>query len=147
MRRLVVAATAVALLSSSAHAQIIRGWLPPSTPVWTGPPIPLPPIFVQPPPVVVVAPPPVVVVPPPVVVAAPPVVIAPPPPPVCVVTGAPGVWLNLRTVPNGPIIGAMQPGTPLSLVGPVSGRWGFVQTPWGAAGWAFLPYTTCGGGW
>jgi hypothetical protein len=91
-----------------------------------------------------VMPPPVVVQPPPVVVQPPPVY-APPPPPVCVVTLPPWEWLNLRVVPNGPIIGPMPPGTPLTLFN-VNGRWGFVQTPLGFIGWAFLPYTTCGGG-
>ncbi len=101
-----------------------------------------------PPPVVVVQPAPVVIQPPPVVVQPPPVYIPPPlppPPPVCVITGPPWAWLNLRTFPNGPIITALQPGTPTNLLN-VSGRWGYIQTPWNAFGWAFLPYTTCGGG-
>jgi hypothetical protein len=101
-------------------------------------------VVIQPPPFVV-TPPPIVVTPPPVVVAPPPVVVMPPPPPppVCIVVGPPWVWLNLRVVPNGPIVGALPPGTALALFD-VSGRWGFVQSPIGA-GWAFLPYTTCQG--
>jgi hypothetical protein len=101
--------------------------------------IQLPSVVVQPPPVVI-TPPPIVVTPPPIVVAPPPPP-PPPPPPVCVVTGPPWVWLNLRTYPNGPILGALPPGTALALF-QVSGRWGFVQTPIGP-GWAFLPYTIC----
>jgi hypothetical protein len=102
-----------------------------------------PPFVVQPPPVVV-QPPPLVVQPPPVLVPPPPP--PPPPPPVCVVTGPPWVYLNLRTGPNGWPIGSMPPGTPLALLSVGQRGWGFVQTPLGITGWAFLPYTTCGGG-
>jgi hypothetical protein len=84
---------------------------------------------------VVVAPPPVAVAPPPVVVP-PPVVAARP-----VYTVTYGPWLNVRTAPNGWVIGSVPPGTPLTLVGPTSGPWGYVATPMGYTGWAFLPYT------
>lgn len=87
--------------------------------------VPLPP-----PPPVYVAPPPVIVQPPPVVVAPPPVVVAPPvviQPPAPVVTGAcfvnavddygrPFAYMNVRTFPNGPIIGALPTGTPVSIL-------------------------------
>jgi hypothetical protein len=130
MKPLVIVPVALLALTGAAGAQMV---------------IQLPPIVVTPP-AVIIQPPPVVVAPPPVVMAPPPVVIAPPPlppppPSVCVVTGAPWEWLNLRTFPNGPILGAMPPGTPLALLN-VSGRWGFVQSPIGT-GWAFLPYTVC----
>jgi hypothetical protein len=59
-----------------------------------------------------------------------------------VVNLPPWEWLNLRVSPNGPIIFAMRPGTPLALFN-VAGSWGFVQTPRGVTGWAFLPYTIC----
>jgi hypothetical protein len=128
MKRTLTVLAALLALTGTATAQVV---------------IPLPPIVVTPPPIVV-TPPPVVVQPPPVIVAPPPVVLAPPlppPPPVCVVVGPPWVWLNLRIFPNGPIVGALPPGTALALFN-ASGPWGFVQSPIGT-GWAFLPYTTC----
>jgi hypothetical protein len=121
---------------------IIGGFGPSGTYVGPRPFFPYggpPPVFVPPvggPPPVIVAPPPVVVVPPPVVVA------PPPPPPICVVNLPPREWLNLRVSPNGPILGAMPPGTPMALLN-VAGSWGFVQVQNGPAGWAFLPYTIC----
>jgi hypothetical protein len=132
MKKLLPTVALLLLVGTSAHAGgLMYGWYPPS--VFRGPwGIPLPPIFITPPPVVYAPPPPVIVGPPP-----------PPPPPVCVVNLPPWEWLNLRTFPNGPIIGAMPPGTPLTLVGPLSGRWGLVQTPNGVTGWAFLPYAVC----
>jgi hypothetical protein len=80
-----------------------------------------------------------VVVPPPVVAAPAPVYVAPPA--TYVVAGWPGECLNLRSIPNGPIVGAMPPGTPLTLVGPIAGNWGFARTPAGYTGYAYLPYT------
>jgi hypothetical protein len=80
-----------------------------------------------------------VVAPPPVVAAPAPGYVAPPA--TYVVAGWPGEWLNLRAFPNGPIVGAMPPGTPLTYMGNVAGPWGFVRTPAGYTGWAYLPYT------
>jgi hypothetical protein len=123
---------------------IIGGFGPSGT--WAGPgpfqPYGPPPVFVPlvggPP--VIVAPPPVVVAPPPPPVYAPPP--PPPPPPICVVNLPPREWLNLRVSPNGPILGAMRPGTLMALLN-VAGSWGFVQVQNGPTGWAFLPYTIC----
>jgi hypothetical protein len=115
-------------------------WVPPFAPSWFVPPAPVlvvpQPVYAPPPPppVVYAAPPP-----PPVVYAAPP---PPPPPPICVVNLPPRQWLNLRVSPNGPILGAMPPGTPMALFN-VVGNWGLVQPPRGPVGWAFMPFLIC----
>jgi hypothetical protein len=120
MNRIITASVALLALTGAATAQVVIQQAP-----------------------IVVTPPPVVIQQAPIVVAPPPVVYAPPPPaPVCIVLGQPWDWLNLRTFPNGPIITAMPPGTPLTWLN-TSGQWGFFQTPLGFTGYAFLPYTTC----
>ena len=44
--------------------------------------------------------------------------------------------------PNGPIIGILPSGTPLTALA-FNGDWAFVQN-WGGIGWVYLPYLACG---
>ena len=50
--------------------------------------------------------------------------------------------LNVRTWPDGPIIGILPSGTPLTALA-FNGDWAFVQN-WGGIGWVYLPYLACG---
>jgi hypothetical protein len=50
--------------------------------------------------------------------------------------------LNVRTWPNGPVIGILPSGTPLTALA-FNGDWAFVQN-WGGVGWVFGPYLACG---
>jgi hypothetical protein len=50
--------------------------------------------------------------------------------------------LNVRTWPNGPIIGILPSGTPLTALA-FNGDWAFVQN-WGGIGWVYGPYLACG---
>jgi Bacterial SH3 domain len=50
--------------------------------------------------------------------------------------------LNVRTWPNGPVIGILPSGTPLTALA-LNGDWAFVQN-WGGIGWVFGPYLACG---
>jgi hypothetical protein len=50
--------------------------------------------------------------------------------------------LNVRTWPNGPVIGFLPSGTPLTALA-FEGDWTFVQN-WGGIGWVFQPYLACG---
>jgi hypothetical protein len=50
--------------------------------------------------------------------------------------------LNVRTWPNGPVIGILPSGTPLTALA-FNGDWAFVQN-WGGIGWVFGPYLACG---
>jgi len=86
---------------------------------------------------------PVVTVPVP-VVPAPPATYVPPlagPRAECVVNVG---WdlLNVRTWPNGPVIGILPSGTPLTVLA-FNGDWTFVQN-WGGVGWVYGPYLACG---
>ncbi len=81
-----------------------------------------------------------------------PVPVAPAPPPTYVpAPGGPRAecvvnvgWdlLNVRTWPNGPIIGILPSGTPLTALA-FDGDWAFVQN-WGGIGWVYQPYLACG---
>ncbi len=50
--------------------------------------------------------------------------------------------LNVRTWPNGPIIGILPSGTQLTALA-FDDDWAFVQN-WGGIGWVYLPYLACG---
>jgi hypothetical protein len=50
--------------------------------------------------------------------------------------------LNVRTWPNGPVIGILPSGTPLTALA-FNGEWAFVQN-WGGIGWVYGPYLACG---
>jgi hypothetical protein len=50
--------------------------------------------------------------------------------------------LNVRTWPNGPVIGILPSGTPLTALA-FNGDWAFVQN-WGGIGWVYGPYLACG---
>jgi hypothetical protein len=50
--------------------------------------------------------------------------------------------LNVRTWPNGPVIGILPSGTPLTTLA-FNGDWAFVQN-WGGIGWVYGPYLACG---
>jgi len=134
-------------IACKAHGEALSQ--PTPQPLPPPPPPSLPPVVIQQPPVIIPQPP-VIVPQPPIVVPqvcgvnvyCPPPIITPAPPPICMVSGPWWVWQNLRTVPNGPIIAPLPPGTPVRLLG-VSGRWGNVQAPLGSIGWMFLPYMTC----
>jgi hypothetical protein len=50
--------------------------------------------------------------------------------------------LNVRTWPDGPVIGILPSGTPLTALA-FNGDWTFVQN-WGGIGWVYTLYLVCG---
>ena len=48
----------------------------------------------------------------------------------------------MRTWQNGPIVGILPSGTPLTALA-FNGDWAFVQN-WGGIGWVYLLYLACG---
>jgi hypothetical protein len=86
---------------------------------------------------------PVVTVPVP-IVPGPPVTYVPPPggPRAECVVNVGWDLLNVRTWPNGPIIGILPSGTPLTALA-FNGDWAFAQN-WGGIGWVYGPYLACG---
>jgi hypothetical protein len=66
----------------------------------------------------------------------------------CVVNLPPGQWLNVRTRPNGVVVGMLLPGTPVNAFdsgGAPDGTWAYVSSPVTMAGWVFVPYLACRG--
>ena len=66
----------------------------------------------------------------------------------CIVTDPTGTPLNVRTEPNGPIVGALHNGAPVHQVDTVAD---YLGRPWslvvpiegGKTGWAFRQFVTC----
>ena len=77
----------------------------------------------------------------------------PPPPPgpppgqQCIVAAPPepfaAVALNVRVAPNGPVLGTLFNGHPVTLTGLAWERWVVVDNGWGLIGWAFGPFLYC----
>jgi hypothetical protein len=87
---------------------------------------------------------PVVTVPVPMVPPGPPATYVPPPggPRAECIVNVGWDLLNVRTWPNGPVIGILPSGTPLTALA-FNGEWAFVQN-WGGIGWVYGPYLACG---
>ena len=73
----------------------------------------------------------------------------PPPGLLCVAAPPPEPWafvaLNVRYLPNGPVIGTLMAGHPVRLTGQFWQNWVVADNGWGLVGWVFAPYLACGG--